>query len=63
MTHSQKNYQMSCGHIKQPPEPHSRNPVQSRSTETVILDEVGATSLRNQQLFDEKSNNDGLRMK
>ena len=40
MTHSQKNYQMSCGHIKQPPEPYRRNPVQSRSTETVILDEV-----------------------
>ena len=63
MTHSQKNYQMSCGHIEQPPEPHRRNPVQSRSTKAVILDEVGATSLRNQKLFDEKSNNDGLRMK
>ena len=59
MAHGQKNYQMSCGHTEQPLEPHTRNLVQSRSTKAVIPDEVGAISLRNQQLFDEKSNNDG----
>ena len=59
MAHDQKSYPMSYGHIEQPLEPHTRNPIQSRNTKVVIPDEVEAISLRNQQLFNEKSNNDG----